>query len=313
MKIFLAGATGAVGRSLVPLLVARGHRVVGTTRHEARFPALRAAGAEPVALDVLDGDAVRVAVAAAAPDAIVHQATALDGLSDVRHFADGFAQTNRLRTEGTDHLLAAARAAGVRRVVAQSFTSWPYERRGGLVKTEEDPLDPDPPAELRTTLAALRHLEAAVTGTDGIEGIALRYGGFYGPGTGMAPGGDQYETVRKRRFPIIGAGTGVWSFIHIEDAAAATLAALEHGRSGIYNVVDDEPAPVAEWLPYLARAIGARPPRHLPAWLGRVVAGEHVVTLMNEIRGAANGKARRELGWAPQVGSWREGFAALAH
>jgi nucleoside-diphosphate-sugar epimerase len=313
MKIFLAGATGAVGRSLVPLLVARGHHVVGTTRRQDRFAALRAAGAEPVALDVLDADAVRAAVAAAAPDVIVHQATALDGLSDVRHFADAFAQTNRLRTEGTDHLLAAARAAGVRRVVAQSFAGWPYERRGGPAKTEEDPLDPDPPAQLRTTLAAIRHLEAGVTGTDGIEGIALRYGGFYGPGTGLAPGGDQYETVRKRRFPLIGAGTGVWSFIHIEDAAAATLAALEHGGSGIYNVVDDEPAPVAEWLPYLARSVGAKPPRHLPAWLGRIVAGEHVVALMTEVRGAANGKARRELGWAPRVGSWRDGFAALGH
>jgi nucleoside-diphosphate-sugar epimerase len=307
MHIFLAGATGAVGRALVPRLVERGHRVTGTTRSPAKAEALRALGAEPVILDGLDRDAVIAAVGAARPDAIVHQMTALSGLSDVRRFAREFAVTNRLRTEGTDNLLAAARAAGVERVVAQSFAGWPYERRGGPVKTEDDPLDPAPPAQLRTTLDAIRHLERAVT-ADG--GVALRYGGFYGPGTGMAPGGDQWAMVRARRFPIVGDGAGVWSFIHIEDAAAATVAALERWAPGeIFNVVDDEPAPVREWLPALARTIGARPPRHVPRLIARL-AGEHVVALMCEIRGASNAKARTALDWAPAIPTWRDGFAA---
>jgi nucleoside-diphosphate-sugar epimerase len=310
MHVFIAGASGAVGRSLVPLLTSNGHTVVGTTRSASKADALRALGAEPVVLDGLDRAAVLAAVAAARPDAIVHQMTALAGLTDMRHAARVFAATNRLRSEGTDHLLAAARASGVGRVVAQSFTSWPYARSGGPVKTEDDPLDPDPPAQLRDTLAAIRHVEQAVTGAGG---VALRYGGLYGPGTGLAPGGEQWEAVRARKFPLVGDGGGVWSFLQIEDAASATLAALERWTPGeLYNVCDDAPAPVREWLPALARAAGGKPPRHVPRWLARVVAGEHGVALMCESRGASNAKAKRALGWTPAWSTWREGFPALA-
>jgi nucleoside-diphosphate-sugar epimerase len=309
MKIFLAGATGAVGQALVPLLTSHGHTVTGTTRSPAKVEALRALGAEPVVVDGLDRDGVRAAVAAARPDAIVHQMTALGGDLDLRKFERTFATTNRLRTEGTDHLLAAAREAGVERVVAQSFGGWPYARTGGPVKTEDEPLDPDPPAQMRTTLDAIRRLEDAVTGAGG---IALRYGGFYGPGTDFAPGGEQWEMVQARKFPLVGDGGGVWSFVHIEDAAAATLAALERGTPGrIYNIVDDDPAPVREWLPAVAKALGAPPPRHLPRWVGRLF-GAHMVVMMCEIRGASNERARRELGWTPTWPSWRDGIAALA-
>ncbi|HEU4703817.1 MAG TPA: NAD(P)-dependent oxidoreductase [Conexibacter sp.] len=310
MHVFLAGAGGAVGSSLIPLLVANGHTVTGTTRSAAKAQRLRALGAEPVVLDGLDRAAVIAAVAAARPDAVVHQMTALAGLSDLRRFERAFAQTNRLRVEGTDHLLAAAQAAGVERVVAQSYTGWPYARVGGPVKTEDDPLDPDPPKQLRTTLAAIRHLENAVTAAGG---VALRYGGFYGPGTGLAPGGEQWEAVRARKLPLVGDGGGVWSFCQIEDAAAATLAALERWTPGeLYNVCDDEPAPVREWVPALARVVGAKPPRRLPRWLARAAAGEHVVAMMCEIRGASNAKAKQRLDWTPRWPSWRAGFAALA-
>jgi 2-alkyl-3-oxoalkanoate reductase len=307
--IFLAGATGAVGRALIPKLVERGHTVTGTTRTPAKADALRALGATPVVLDGLDRDAVVAAVAAAEPDAIVHEMTALGGMSDVRHIEREFAETNRLRVEGTDNLLAAARAAGVERVVAQSFTGWPYARTGGPVKTEDDPLDPDPPAQLRTTLEAIRHVERSVTAAGG---VVLRYGGFYGPGTGMAPGGDQWETVHARRFPVVGDGGGIWSFVHIDDAASATVAALERWTPGeVYNVVDDEPAPVREWLPALASSIGARPPRRVPRFVGRLM-GEHIVTMMCEMRGASNAKARAILDWTPAWPTWRDGFAALS-
>ncbi len=313
MRIFLAGATGAVGSRLVPQLLAAGHQVTGTTRTPAKAGALRAAGVEPVVADGLDREAIVAAVVAARPDAIVHQLTGLSGMGRLRDFDGAFALTNRLRTEGTDHLLAGARQAGARRFVAQSYAGWPYARGDGPVKTEDDPLDPEPVPSMRETLAAIRRLEAAVTGAEGIEGVVLRYGGFYGPGTGMAPGGEQLEMVRKRRFPIVGDGGGVWSFVHIDDAAAATLAALERGTPGIYNVVDDEPAPVRAWLPALAEAAGARPPRRLPRWVGRIAAGEALTTLMTESRGASNAKARRELGWRPAYPSWREGFrTALA-
>jgi nucleoside-diphosphate-sugar epimerase len=309
MKVFVAGATGAVGKRLVPLLVANGHEVVGTTRSAERAGALRKMGAEPVVVDVLDRDAVIAAVTEARPDAIVHQATALTGLgSNLRRLDRVFAPTNRLRTEGTDNLLAAARAAGVRRFVAQSFAGWPYAREGGPVKSEEDPLDANPPKPVSATLAAIRHLESAVTGADGIEGLALRYGGFYGPGTSLAEAGQHVELIRKRRFPIVGSGAGVWSFLHIDDAATATLAAVERGAPGVYNVVDDEPAPVSVFLPELAKAIGAKPPRHVPLWVGRIAAGEVGVIMMTEIRGASNAKAKRELGWRPRWASWREGF-----
>ena len=312
MRVFVAGATGALGRRLVPELVARGHEVAGTTRSPAKAGALRAAGAQPVVLDVLDAGAVMTAVAAARPDVVVHEATALAGDLDLRRFEAAFAQTNRLRTEGTDHLLAAAVAAGAVRFVAQSYAGWPSARTGGPVKTEQDPLDPDPPAALRSTLDAIRHLEAAVTGAAELTGVALRYGGFYGPGTSLWAGGDHVEQIRKRRFPIVGDGGGVWSFIHIDDAAAATVAAVERGEAGVYNIVDDEPAPVREWLPVLAAAVGAPPPRHVPAWLGRLLGGDHMVAMMTEIRGSSNAKARRELGWEPRYRSWREGFAAVA-
>jgi nucleoside-diphosphate-sugar epimerase len=310
MRIFLAGATGAVGSRLVPLLLDAGHKVTGTTRSPAKADALRAAGADPVVLDALDRDAVVAAVTAAHPDVIVHQLTALSDLSDLRNFDRAFAVSNRLRTEGTDHLLAAADAAGGVRIVAQSFGGWPYARTGGPVKTEDDPLDPGPVPSMRETLAAIRYVEDVVTET---QGIALRYGGFYGPGTSLAPGGAQIEAIRKRRFPVVGSGAGVWSFIHIDDAATATRAAIERGAPGVYNVVDDDPAPAREWLPALAAAAGAKPPRRVPRWLGRLAAGEAVVAMMTEIRGASNAKAKRELGWTPAHPSWREGFnAALA-
>jgi nucleoside-diphosphate-sugar epimerase len=310
MRIFLAGATGALGSQLVPRLVAGGHQVTGTTRSAAKADALRAAGAEPVVLDALDRDAVVAAVTAARPDVIVHQLTALGDLSNLRNFDAAFAQTNRLRTEGTDNLLAAARAAGTERFVAQSYTSWPYARTGGPVKTEDDPLDQDPPTNQRESFAAIQRLEALVTE---FGGIVLRYGGFYGPGTSIAPGGEQVEMLRKRRFPIVGSGDGIWSFIHIADAADATVAAIERGAPGIYNVVDDDPAPVREWLPALAAAVGAPPPRRIPRWLGKLAAGDAIVTMATEMRGASSAKARRELGWTPAHPSWREGFAeALA-
>ena len=253
-------------------------------------------------LDVLDRRAVRETIAASRPDAIVHQATALAGLRDFKHFDRSLAQTNRLRTEGTDALLAAAREAGVGRFLAQSFTSWPYAREGGAVKTEEDPLDPRPVPTMRETLAAIRHLEGAVTEAGG---LALRYGGFYGSRNDA-----QLELVRKRRFPIVGDGGGIWSFVHLDDAARATALALERGAPGVYNIVDDEPAAVREWLPALAAAIGARPPRRIPRWLARLVAGEAAVVLMTEVRGASNAKAKRELGWTLRYPSWREGFRA---
>jgi nucleoside-diphosphate-sugar epimerase len=307
LRIFLAGATGALGRHLVPMLVERGHHVTGTTR--SRVDELRALGAEPVVLDPFDARAVRDAVVAARPDVVVHQLTALAGLGMGRNFDRAFALTNRLRTEGTDNLIAAARAAGARRLVWQSYAGWPYAREGGPVKTEDDPLDPEPPADARASLAAIRHLEAAVMGARDMEGFVLRYGGFYGPGTSIDADGEHSELVRKRRFPIGGDGSGVWSFVHIIDAAEATVAAIEGGRPGIYNVVDDDPAPVTEWLPALAEQVGGPPPRRLPAWLVRFAAGPQSLSLMTRARGAANAKARRELGWRP-AHSWRQGFAS---
>jgi nucleoside-diphosphate-sugar epimerase len=310
MHVFIAGAAGAVGRTLIPTLIAEGHTVTGTTRSDAKAETLRTLGARPAVMDGLDGESVMRAVTAAAPDAIVHQMTALSGDLDLRNPDKAFHVTNRLRTEGTEHLLAAAEAAGVRHLVAQSYAGWPYARTGGLVKAESDPLDPDPPRGIRETHAAIRRLEALATGAGG---VVLRYGGFYGPGTGLAPGGDQFEMIRRRKFPVIGDGNGLWSFAHTEDVATATLAALERGRPGeIYNVCDDEPAPVREWLPALARTLGARPPRHVPVWLARLMMSPATVMLMNEARGASNAKAKAELDWTPAWPTWREGFAALA-
>jgi 2-alkyl-3-oxoalkanoate reductase len=311
MKIFVAGATGALGTQLVPLLVGNGHEVVGMTRSEANADQVRSMGARPAVADALDPDAVAQAVARAEPEVIVHQLTALSGAMDLRNMDRFFEQTNRLRTEGTDHLLAAGRAVGARRFVAQSFAGWPYARTDGVVKTESDPLDPTPPEAMRNTLAAIRHLEQAVTRAEWTEGIVLRYGGFYGPGTSLSsdPRSDIAAGIRKRRFPVVGDGGGMWSFIHIADAASATLAAIEHGTPGIYNVVDDEPARGRDWIPVLAGALGAKPPRRVPRWLGRLLAGEAATVMMTEGRGASNAKAKRELGWEPRYPSWRQGFA----
>jgi nucleoside-diphosphate-sugar epimerase len=310
MKVFVAGATGALGTQLVPLLVANGHEVVGMTRTDAKRDQLRSVGAEPVVADALDAHAVGQAVGEAEPDVIVHQLTAIPQSINMRRFESEFALTNRLRIEGTDHLLSAGRAAGVKRFVAQSNATV-YAPTGGSIKREDDPLDDDPAREMRQGHAALRHLEAAVTGAQWTEGLALRYGWFYGPGTSIAldPLGSQIELLRKRQLPIVGRGTGVWSFIHIEDAAAATVAAVEGGPAGIYNVVDDEPAPVSEWLPVLAAEVGAKRPLRVPRWVGRLAAGEWGTAVMTQIRGASNDKAKRELAWQLRYPSWRQGFA----
>ncbi|MFW6695629.1 NAD-dependent epimerase/dehydratase family protein [Streptomyces sp. MAR4 CNX-425] len=316
MRILVIGATGALGSRLVPLLTAAGHTVVGTTTSEAKKERLRAAGAEPVVLDVLDAAAVHEAVGDTAPDVLVHEATALSSgidvrARDLRRLDNAFAGTNRLRTEGTDNLLAAATAAGTRRFVAQSFAGWPYAREGGRIKTEEDALDPSPPGGAEQTLAAIRHLEDAVTSAPGIEGLVLRYGGFYGPGTSLFPGGEQAEMVRKRRLPVVGSGDGVMSLVHIDDAAEATAAAVERGAPGIYNVTDDDPAAQREWVPRLAAAMGARPPRRVPVWLARLAAGPFVAEVMTDGRGAANDKAKSQLGWRPAHPTWRDGFRQL--
>jgi nucleoside-diphosphate-sugar epimerase len=312
MRVFVAGATGAIGRHLVPRLVAAGHEVHGTTRSQSNQAMLHELGAVPVIADALDRERVAEAVARARPDVIVHQLTAFGSLDSVnpRHFDRDIAPTSRLRTEGTDHLLSAGQAVGVRRFVAQSFEPLSYARTGGPVKSEDDAPDSAPAREMRETVAAIRHLEQAVMNAEWTEGIVLRYGAFYGPGTAMAPGGEQFEMVRQRKFPLVGDGGGIWSFIHIADAAEATVAAIEHGSRGIYNVVDDDPAPVAEWLPALAQELGAKQPLHIPRFIARLLAGEAGVTLMTDARGASNAKAKRELGWSPAHPSWRQGFAA---
>jgi nucleoside-diphosphate-sugar epimerase len=300
MRIFVVGASGAIGQRLVPQLIAQGHEVIGTFRSPGNAERVRALGAEPIQLDLLDASAVREAVLKAEPEAIVHQATALANMKLSRNFDRTFAQTNRLRTKGTDALLAAAREAGVRRFVAQSFASMRYAPEGEWVKSEDAPLDPDPPKGIREGAAAMRYLDQTVTDAGG---IALRYGGFYG-----APNDGLIEPVRKRQFPIV--GDGVLSFIHLDDAAAATVLALEHDGPAIYNIVDDEPAPVREWLPVLAQVLGARPPRHLPVWLARLFGGELAVIMATRSRGASNAKAKRELGWTLRYPSWRQGFRA---
>ena len=302
MRVFVTGASGAIGTPLVRQLLERGHEVVGSTRSMESAERVKVMGADSMVLDVLDPRAVRKAVLEAQPDAIVHEATALANLTDFKHFDRSFAQTNRLRTEGTDALLAAAREAEVHRFIAQSYASARYERVGGPVKTEEDPLDPDPVPAMRETIAAMRYLDETVTAAGG---IALRYGGFYG-----APDDGMVDAVRRRLFPIVGSGEGVSSFIHVEDAAAATVLALDHDGPAIYNVVDDEPAPIREWLPELATVLGAKPPRHVPRWLARLFAGDAVVMMGTESRGASNAKAKRELGWTPRYASWRQGFMA---
>jgi nucleoside-diphosphate-sugar epimerase len=303
MRVFVAGAAGAIGRRLIPQLRQRGHAITATTRNPDKLDELQGLGAEAVIMDGLDATAVGEAVTRAEPDAIVHQMTALAGAPDLRRFDRWFATTNELRTRGTDHLLSAARAAEVPRFVAQSYTGWTNPSTGGPVKSETDPLDPHPLKMQTESLAAIRYLEETVTAAP-LEGIALRYGNFYGPGASDA----LVELIRKRRFPLVGDGAGVWSWIHLDDAAAATVAALERGTRGLYNIVDDDPAPASAWLPYLAEAVGAKPPMSVPAWLARPMAGSVAVRWMTEARGSSNAKAERELDWRPAWSSWRDGF-----
>lgn len=314
MKILVIGATGAIGAQLLPQLTAAGHDVVGVTSRREHAETVRRLGAEPAVADVRDPEAVALAVSRAAPEVVIHQATALSGGFDLRHLDRTFALTNRLRTEGTDHLLSAARAAGVRRFIAQSYAGWPFGAGAARAHTEDEPLADDPLPALRTTLAAIEHLERAVVGATWTEGIVLRYGAFYGPGTsiGLHPRpGEQVELVRARRIPIVGGGRGVWSFVHVADAAAATVAAVTAGGRGILHVADDDPAPVSEWLPALAAAVGAKPPRRVPRWAGRLVAGLAAVFMMDDMSGGvSNAKAKRELGWQPRYPSWRQGFVA---
>jgi nucleoside-diphosphate-sugar epimerase len=310
VRVFVAGSTGAIGKSLVPLLVESGNEVAALVRTAAKGREVEALGAKPVVADALDKEALTSAVVEARPEAILHELTALSGVTgDFKKLDEEFALTNRLRTEVTDTLLAAARLVGTRRFIAQSFCGWPFAREGGPVKTEEDPLDPDPPSGFGRTLAAIRYLEEAVRGATDIEAFALRYGILYGPGTVIAKDGAIVELIRKRRIPIVGAGAGVWSFVHVRDAARATEAAISRGAPGTYNIVDDEPAPVSNWLPLLANVLGAKPPRRVPVWLARSLIGEGGVSMMTKIRGGSNAKAKRELGWELAYPTWRSGFA----
>jgi nucleoside-diphosphate-sugar epimerase len=306
MRVLIAGATGAMGKQLVPRLADAGHEVFAMSRRGSDKAASQL-GAVPVIADALDRAEVEAAVRQAAPEVVVHQLTAIRHV-DTRHFERSFAATDRLRIEGTDNLLAAARAVGVRRFVAQSNGAFTYARTGESVKTEHDPLDRSPVRQMGPMIAAIEHLEQAVLGAAWTEGIVLRYGAFYGPGTSMAPGSEQFEMIRKRKFPIVGDGGAVWSFVHIADAAEATVAAVENGGRGVYNIVDDDPAPVAEWLPELAAMLGAKRPVHVPRFIGRLAAGQAGVVLMTELRGASNAKAKRELGWHPAHSSWRQGI-----
>jgi nucleoside-diphosphate-sugar epimerase len=310
MKVFVAGATGAIGRQLVPMLAQRGHEVTAMTRTPAKQDLIVQMGARPAVADALDPEAVAQAVAEAEPEVVLHELTAIDAAKISRSIDKQFALTNRLRTEGLDHLLAAARASGARRFIAQSFAGWPFEPTGGPIKTEADPLQDSPPKGVVETLRAIRYLEDAVTGAEGIEGVVLRYGGFYGPYTslGLNPDGEQVEMIRKRRLPVVGDGAGIWSLVHIRDAAAATAITVERGEPGIYNIVDDDPTRVSVLIPELAKAIGAGPPRHFPRWLGRLLAGEATTVMMTEVRGASNEKAKRELGWELTYPSWRIGI-----
>ncbi len=303
MRVLVVGATGAVGSQLVPRLVAAGHRVGATTRTQAKLDSLRAAGAEPYLLDGLDADAVGQTVARAEPEVVIHEMTAIPANLNLRRFDASFAATNQLRTAGVDHLLAASAAQGVRRFIAQSYTGWPNAKTGGPVKTEEDPLDSTPPAAQAESISAIKHLERAVLDAP-TPGVVLRYGSLYGPGASQAFTG----LLRRRQMPVIGSGAGVWSFLHVTDAAAATVLALEAGGPGLYNIVDDEPATVADWLPLMAKGAGAKPPLHVPAWLGRLLGGEVGISVMTQVRGSSNAKAKRELGWQPIWPTWRDGF-----
>jgi nucleoside-diphosphate-sugar epimerase len=308
MRVFVAGSTGAVGKFLVPHLVQNGHEVVALVRDAQKAKALEVMGAQVALADPLNKEELTAAIRRTEPEVIIHQLTALTGVGNFKKLDEEFALTNRFRTEVTDTMLAAARLVGTRRFIAQSFCGWPFAREGGPVKTEEDPLDPNPPASFSKILAAIRYLEDTVRKTTNLQALALRYGFFYGPGTGIAKDGLIVELVRKRRLPIVGDGAGIWSFIHISDVARTTVAAVSHGDPGIYNVVDDEPAPVSTWLPALAEAVGAKPPYKVPVWLGKLAIGGGGVSMMTKIRGGSNAKAKRELGWQLDYPSWRRGF-----
>jgi nucleoside-diphosphate-sugar epimerase len=290
------------------MLVSGGHSVIATTRSPGKLDELRAQGAEAVIMDGLDENAVRKTVESYRPEVIAHEMTALGSMRTLKNFDDEFTVTNQLRTKGTQYLLAAARASGAQKFVAQSYTGWPLERRGERLKTENDPFDPNLPSSMTKTLEAIRSLESQVMNASGLIGIVLRYGSLYGPGTGLAPGGPFLEPVRQRKFPLVGSGAGVWSFLHVDDAARATRLAIERGAPGIYNIVDDDPAEVSAWLPELAKVTNAKPPRHVPGWLARLAIGEAGVFMMTEQRGASNSKAKRMLGWRPIYASWRDGF-----
>jgi 2-alkyl-3-oxoalkanoate reductase len=309
MKVFVTGGTGAIGQFLLPLLVENKHEVVALTRSANKATKLEDIGATAVIANPLDKQALTAAVRRAEPEVIIHQLTALSSAGNFRKFDQEFALTNRFRTEVTDTLLAAARTIGTRRLIAQSYCGWPYAKKGSPVKTEDDPLDPKPPESFTKTLAAIRSLEDKLRGTTFLEGIALRYGNFYGPGTAIGKGGMIVKMIKKRRFPIVGGGGGIWSFIHVIDAARATIAAISRGAAGVYNIVDDEPAKVATWLPVLAKEVGARPPYKIPHWLGELMIGKAGVSMMTQIRGCSNAKAKRELNWTPVYPSWRIGFA----
>lgn len=308
MKVFVAGSTGAIGRVLVPQLIEKGHDVIALVRNDRKAETLLAMGAKIAVADALNREELTAAIERTKPEVIIHQLTALAHAGNFKKLDEEFALTNRFRTEVTDTLLAAARLVGARRFIAQSFCGWPFARQGGPVKTEEDPLDPNPPAGFAKMLAAIRYLEETVRKTVDLQAFALRYGLFYGPGTGIAKDGPVIGLVRKRMFPIVGNGAGIWSFIHVHDAARATVSAVSSGSPGIYNVVDNEPAPVTTWLPALADAVGGKPPYRVPVWLGKLAIGEGGVSMMTQIRGGSNAKAKHELGWEPTYQTWRRGF-----
>jgi nucleoside-diphosphate-sugar epimerase len=310
MRILVAGASGVAGRSLIPALVARGHSVAGLVRKEQSAALVARMGARPFVADALDAARVEQCLDDFRPEAVTHQMTAIPRAADLRDFERAFAATNELRTRGLDVLLAAARRVGARRFVAQSFCAWSYARTGGPVKSEDDPPDDSPPRAIRTTVEALRHLESAMLAATDVQGVALRYGGFYGPGTFLAADGEFVGKVRRRRAPVVGHGGGTWSFLHVDDLATATAAALESDVPGIFNVVDDEPAPVAEWLPGLARILGAPPPRRVPGFVGRLVLPAHLYLMMTAIRGGSNARFKRTFGWKPKFPSWNEGFGS---
>jgi 2-alkyl-3-oxoalkanoate reductase len=308
VKVFVAGATGAVGKALIPMLLSRGHEVFATSRRPAKINAIAAGTAQSVIMNGLDRAEVMTAVRRVSPDVIVHQMTSLADMKSLRNFDAEFENTNQLRTRGTDHLIAAAEQTRTARLVIQSFTGWPNARHGGPIKSEIDPLDATPPQTMSQTLAAIRELECKALAVRSMSAIVLRYGAFYGPGTSISLGGEIVEAVRRHRLPIVGGGGGVWSFVHIADVAAATALAVESGPGGIYNIVDDEPAPVSVWLPELARILGAKSPRRVPSWIARLLIGEAGVSMMTRIRGSSNEKAKQLLGWQPAYRTWRDGF-----